>query len=194
MSILLRIFSSCCNCDDNIFYFDYDAVIVNNIDNSGQWSKPSNVDSMSYNSVAFEVQIAGNNLTANKSNSLNFNGFKQLSAQSCNCDEKFIPNQTISNIKITTLENINDEYCCNDDVTVLFLVNNCANCDDIGSFYLTIENLTNRINTDLYNSPLNTFLIYLKEPIENSKAKFEIEVSFSDGSSIITTTNLISIV
>jgi hypothetical protein len=43
---MLRLFWSCCSCDDDYFSFEYERVLISNIDNSGQWSKPSDVNIM----------------------------------------------------------------------------------------------------------------------------------------------------
>ena len=193
---ILRLTFSCCSCENESYSFGYNNIIINNIDNSGQWSKPSEKDEMSAGSVAFEIQIAGTEVVVSESlKKLRINGFKALSAQDCNCDDQYTPNQEISEIHIRTLYDLNSEYCCNDEVTPLFLANTCVDCEDIGSFYITIDELQKRINPGaLYHSPVNKFLIYLKVPVENDKAQFEIEVVLENGQSIVSTTNLIAII
>lgn len=193
---LIRLAVSCCRCENEFFSFNYNSLVIRNIDNSGQWSKPSATNEMFAASVAFEIQIVGSEVVLTASGTkYKLNGFTTLSAQSCNCDDQYIPNQTIANIHIRTLLDLNSDYCCNDEVTPLFLANNCIDCADIGSFYISIDELQRRINPEvIYHTPVNKFLIYLKVPIENDEAQFEIEIVFSDGRSIITQTDLISIV
>ena len=191
----LRLAVSCCNCESDFYSFDYSSVVIHNIDNSGRWSKPITNNEMSAASIAFEVQIIGTKPVSASSSRIKINGFKTLSAQNCECDDQYVPNQTISDIRIRTLNDINSDYCCNDDVTNLFVANTCVSCEDIGSFYITIDELKKRINPEgLYESPTNKFLIYLKKTVENDKAQFEVEIDFSDGRSIVTQTNLITII
>lgn len=192
---LLRVAVSCCNCDNQFYSFNYNSLIILNIDNSGQWSKPIKTNEMLAASVAFAIQIVGSEVSVSKAKPiLRINGFKRLSAQDCNCDDQYTPNQTISEIHIRTLYDINSDFCCNDDVTSLFLANTCLKCDDVGSFYITIDELQKRINPEvLYHLPVNKFLIYLKVPIENDLAQFEIEIVFSDGQKLVAQSALISI-
>jgi len=190
----IRLISSCCSCEDDFFSFDYESLKIGNIDNSGQWSKPTEENVMSRASVAFEIQIIGKEIAESKFRPIHFSGFNTLSAQNCNCDERFISNQTISEIKIRTLNDINSDYCSNEDVTSLFLANTCLSCTDVGNFYITISELQKRLNPEsIYHQPINKFLIYLTVPVENTKAQFEFEVLLSDGRSIIAQTALIEI-
>ena len=193
---LLRLAVGCCNCENEFYSFNYNSVLIHNIDNSGQWSKPSEKNEMAAASVAFEIQIVGSEVVQSASKKkININGFKTLSAQTCNCDDQYTPNQTISEIHIRTLYDLNSNYCCNEEVTSLFLANTCIDCADIGSFYITIDELQKRINPEvLYHTAVNKFLVYLKEPVENNKAQFEVEIVFSDGQSIIAQTALITII
>ena len=189
---LLRLVVGCCRCENDFYSFDYTSVNINNIDDSGQ---SSDVNEMNAAGVAFEIQIIGSEVVASRNQSIPLSGFTTLSAQDCNCEDQYVPNQTISEIHIRTLYEINEDYCCNDEVTSIFLANSCTDCEDIGSFYITIDELLKRINPEsLYYTPVNKFLIYLKETVENEVAQFEIEVVFSDGQSIITQTELITIV
>jgi len=145
--------------------------------------------------VAFEIQIVGTEPVLTSQNKLKWNGFNTLSAQSCNCEELYLANRTIASISIKTLEKLNDDFCCNDDVTNLFLANSCVNCENIGSFYITVDELVRRINPEaFYQIPVNQFLIYLKVPIENSVAQFEIIIVLSDGQTITNQTSLIEII
>lgn len=191
----LRLLSGCCTCEDEYYSFEYERILIHNIDNSGEWSKPSDLNKMPASGVAFEIQIVGSEPILSSQNKIHLNGFNTLSAQSCNCEELYIPNSTIATIRIKTLEKLNDDYCCNDDVTNLFLANTCVACEDIGSFYLTIDELVRRINPEaFYQTPVNQFLIYLKVPVENSVAQFEIIIELSDGRIITNQTSLIEMI
>lgn len=192
---ILRLVSGCCNCENEYYTFSYERIIVHNIDNSGQWSKPSDVNRMPAAGVAFEVQILGSEPILSAQNKLQSFGFNALNAQTCNCDEIYRANHTISAIKIRTLENLNSDYCCNEEVTDLFLANSCLSCNDIGNFYITLDELITRINPEaFYQTPVNKFLIYLKVPVENTEAQFEIEVILNNGESIISQTSKIEII
>lgn len=192
---LLRLAVGCCNCEDQYYSFDYEKILIENIDNSGEWSKPSDKNVMPAEGVAFEIQIIGSDPVLYAKKQIKAIGFTAALAQSCNCDELYVASNTISAIKIRTLDDLNSDYCCNDDVTNLFLANSCLACEDIGNFYITIDELIHRINPEaFYQIPVNKFLIYLKVPVENAEAQFEIEVVLSNGESIIGQTNPIEII
>jgi hypothetical protein len=191
---MLRLFWSCCSCDDDYFSFEYERVLISNIDNSGQWSKPSDVNIMPAAGVAFEIQIVGSDPVLTSQCRQMPLGFSTLNAQDCNCEDIYIPNHNIRSLRIRTLEELNDEYCCNADVTDLFLANSCLSCEDIGSFYITFDELVRRINPEaFYQKPINQFLVYLTVPVENTLAQFELEIELSNGKKIIGQTALIEI-
>lgn len=195
ITTILRLFAGCCSCNDQYYNFDYVSMLIKNIDNSGQWSKPSESNKMPAAGVAFEVEIMGSDPISNQNISLASLGFTASKAESCNCEDLYIPNHAISSIKIRTLIDLNADYCCNDEVTELFLANSCLDCDDIGNFYVTMEELVHRINPDaFYQTPINKFLLYLKVPVESSQARFEIEIGLENGTSIIGQTALIEII
>ncbi|MBN2807511.1 MAG: hypothetical protein JXR22_12710 [Prolixibacteraceae bacterium] len=190
-----RLFWSCCSCNDDYFSFEYERVLISNIDNSGQWSKPSDVNIMPAAGVAFEIQIVGSEPVLTSQCRKRPMGFNALQAQDCNCEDIYIPNQTIRSVRIRTLEKLNEDYCCNADVTELFLANSCLACEDIGSFYITFDELVRRINPEaFYQKPINQFLIYLIVPVENTLAQFELEIELSNGRTIIGQTALIEII
>ncbi len=192
---LLRLITSCCNCTDITYRFSYVDVIVNNINNSSQWSRPSNENQMYAEGVAFEVQIVGCSIESSSVKKRSLASFKTLSAQSCDCDDIYASVHEISSIRIFTLEKINSKYNAGDDVTDVFLANTCINCDDVGSFYISIDELLTRINGQpLYDKPENRFLVYLKEKVEYDTAQFEFEISLSDGQVITARSELILII
>lgn len=192
---IARFIPSCCSCQNDEYSFSYETIAIRNIDNSGAWSKPSTKNVMPAKGVAFEIQIKGIAPVMAKCNNLQSLGFNTLTAQTCNCDELYYSTSSIQDIRIRTLEKINDDFCCGDDVTNLFLANSCISCEDIGNFYITIDELVRRINPEALNKTLlNSFLIYLSVPVENSVAQFEIEVELSDGTSIVAQTSLITII
>lgn len=191
----LRLFWSCCSCEDEYFSFEYERAMISNIDNSGQWSKPSDVNRMPAAGVAFEIQIVGSEPVLTSQCLKSSFGFKKVLAQDCNCEDIYIPNHTIRSVKIRTLEKLNEDYCCNSDVTELFLANSCLDCEDIGSFYITFEELARRMNPEaFYQKPINQFLIYLTVPVENTLAQFELEIELSNGKKIVGQTALIEII
>jgi hypothetical protein len=192
---ILRIVTSCCNCENVFFSFNYETLQIGNIDNSGQWSRPTESNDMSKNGVAFEVSIIGKSIAQSLVKPVDFWSFNTAVAQSCDCDDRYVGNQLIKSVKIITIHNLNADYTANEEVTPLFLANNCLDCDDIGTFYITIPELIKRLNPEsIYNQPVNKFLIYLKVPVENTKAQFQVEVELTDGRRLTAQTALINIV
>lgn len=188
---LIRLLSSCCSCEDVFFSFNYEEVLVSNSVNS----RPSNVNSMPANEVAFEIQIVGSEPILTTNNKIELLGFKSASALFCNCDDLFVPNQTITDIRILTTNKLNDDFCCNENVTNLFVANSCVDCEDVGTFYITIDELLKKINPEtLYQTAANKFKIYLSIPVENPNVQFQIEIELNNGELLKTQTALIEII
>lgn len=186
---LIVILTGCCNCDNTYYSFRYTDFSITNIDNSGQWSKPTNLNTMDSSTVAFEINIIGSDPVLIEDANSSYSGTGNSLGQSCNCEDLYQASDSIQKITITTIYDLNEEYCCGADVSDLFLANNCFECEDIGSFYVNLEELIDRINPQaFYHVPSNNFLIYLKIPVENTIAQFEVEVLLSNGESLTATT------
>lgn len=187
--ILLLTMAACCNCDNTYYSFTYSDVSVTNIDNSGQWSKPTNKNEMASASVAFEVNVIGSDPVLLEDAISSYSGSGNALGQSCNCEDLYLASDSIQKITIRTLYDINADFCCGDDVSALFLANNCFECEDIGSFYVNLNDLIARINPEaFYHVPSNNFLLYLNTSVENTVAQFEVEILLSNGETITTQT------
>ncbi|MDZ7633207.1 MAG: hypothetical protein U5L72_01675 [Bacteroidales bacterium] len=184
----LRIIQSC-SCPDNPHYFDFDLLTVSNLDNSRDYVRSNETDTMYSASVAFEMRIAGSRAFALNPKS-NFSlGFTEATAME-ECPIRFVPNQQITKITIRTLEAISSEIPENTDVTTLFL--GLVPYTSSGYMYEPIENMYNRINQQsFYDNATATLQLFCKENIQYPKAQFEISVDLSDGRTLTAITNLI---
>lgn len=177
-----------CSCPDNPHYFDFDLLTISNLDNSNDYLRSNQTDTMFSASVAFEISISGSRVFAQNHKS-NFGfGFSEATAMEP-CPIRFVPNQHITNITIRTLEAISSAIPQNTDVTNLFLGLIPYNSSS-GYMYESIADLISKVNQQsLFDDPTSTFHLFCKENIQNEKARFEVTVHLSDGRTLTAITN-----
>jgi hypothetical protein len=177
-----------CSCPDNPHYFDFDLLTISNLDNSQDYLRSNQTDTMFSASVAFEISISGSRVFAQNHKS-NFGfGFSEATAMEP-CPIRFVPNQHITNITIRTLEAVSSAIPQNTDVTNLFL-GLIPYSSSSGYMYESSADLISKVNQQsLFDDPTSTLHLFCKENIQNEKARFEVTVHLSDGRNLSAITN-----
>lgn len=192
---IARLFYSCCNCNETPIAFDYDAMAITNLDNSGERPQPSSTNTMMANAVAFEVTIS-TTLFHNPAQKVNCNcpRFSSARAMECDCETPYAPRQTIVDISVTTEYRVSATIPAGSiipDESLVFLDNKGF----FPSLYLSKSDLLRAINPGtLYDFPLIRFRVFLKDCVENGIAQFTIAIGLSDGRILTAQTNPITIV
>lgn len=197
---LIKVVQSCilfpnCECSDEVFYYSINSIEITNIDNSQTYPQFTEEDEMHKAAVAFNVLISDTTLTENYAYSQPLQssiGFSTALAWSCDCSMNYLPEPTIQNFNIFTNFDINDTVKAGDDVSNLFLVTDYSwsNRD----LYYELNELINLANLTTNEMPGILLKIFLKVPVDNSKAEFTIEITLSNDTKISQTTNTITII
>ncbi len=113
-------------------------------------------------------------------------GFTNAYGLSCN-DLFFVPNQKVKGIMIETLYDISPLLPAGTDVSDNFYARDFL--------YYSLDELISKLSQiEVYFSPESVFSVFLKEKVENSMARFRIEIEFTDGRSMTDTTAIIHII
>jgi hypothetical protein len=192
---LTRLFYSCCDCNETPIPFDFDAMAITNLDNSGERPQPSSTNTMLANAVAFEVTISTTQfLNPARKAKCNCPGFSSARAMECDCEIPYAPRQTIVDISVTTEYRVSATIAAGSripDESLVFL-------DSKGfspTLYLSKSDILTAINPGtLYDLPMIRFRVFLKDCVENGIAQFTIAIGLSDGRTLTAQTNPITIV
>ncbi|MBW6489662.1 MAG: hypothetical protein K0B15_00575 [Lentimicrobium sp.] len=192
---IIRIIPGCCKCSEEVYNFNFNRTDIRNIDNTGNYAKPLEIDTMLPGAVAFEVSIfdslgyfyyayAGPEYT----------GFKTAAAMSCDCAMQLQTTNYLNHIKITTLYDLSSEIKAGDDVSEHFVASLSGNSSHNSGVYQSLTSVcTQTIDKIYYDSGVESFRIFLKPEVENTKARFAINLTLSDNTIFSDTTNLIQI-
>ncbi len=182
ISFIIRLVYSCCECNTSPLNFNIRSLKVTKIDNSGIYPQ-INPDSICRSAVAFEIILseAQNNkeITYNTS----FNGFTNTYATDCDCSILYKPDKTIDSISIISNYRIDFNNPPNSIVTDLFVASFTSLPDNL---YTSISKIKDDFNHSvIFDEKEYLFYLYLTVPIETDIASFTFNVSFSDGTNII---------
>lgn len=189
---LVRLFQSCIDDTETVIFFDFNTMLVSNIDNSGLYAVPADSDTMYSEAIAFSVQVFDS--TA----SIYMSALKPagISFRSCQAKERmpsFKPLQQIENISIVALYDISDDIPANTDVTQYFYFG-MEDYSSPGDLYVSWNELYESMTGKIYSSRMESFSLYLTKNVENGSARFIISMELSDGRFVSDTTALIHIV
>ncbi|MHC1775204.1 MAG: DUF5034 domain-containing protein [Lentimicrobium sp.] len=191
---IIRIIPGCCECDDSTMPFDFNKMDIINLDNSGDWTVTTNSDTMMPEAVAFEVELfdsLGYYYAENFKSELK--GFTSARAMSCDCSFPLKANHYLTSIRITSLYALSPETEAGSDVSDFFVARPTNNSSS-GGLYSSLETICQESNgKTYYDSGMESFGMFLTIPVENTQARFVINIGFSDNSVLSDTTRLINI-
>jgi hypothetical protein len=187
---ILRLLPGCIDCDNEPMPFDFSGMDVTPLDNTGTWIKPREGDKMARNAVAFEIRLFPDDLyRADAPLQVNKAGFAQAFAME-ECPVKFRANQKIENIDVTSVFSISETIGGGSSVvgSMVGLKNNSG----LSSLYLSMNELLDQINPDLYfDDPQEDFMLFLKPEVENDSLQFIFNIQLSDGRVLTKTSEII---
>lgn len=191
---MLKVVSSCVVPIIDI-EFDFRKITVMNLDNSEIYAMRSDGDIMYSKALAFEVTLSDDLLFAGgrliKAETA-FPGFTPASAMSP--EYRYYPRQQIRSINIVTLEDLSPSILAGSDVTQLFVAH-VPHYVTLDFLYIKADELSSIFNQEYYpGEPSVTFQLFCREEIRNSKARFIITATLSDESTLVATTNMITII
>lgn len=179
LPLLIEVLVACCDCYDPV-YFNYTncSMSISNLDNTGAEPVVTEPNTISKDAYGIRVEIYRNeDICKVKPNPSLV--FQSAYAMSCDCPPEFeyTALDSITDIKITSLNDFDSEHLANADVTEYFYVSSGREFTEVSKF---VENM----HSTLYYSfdPGFEFdLLLMLPPTLGPEHQFSIEVELSDG-------------
>jgi hypothetical protein len=182
-----RLIVSCCDCPPSTTYkYKFDSIKLSHIDNSGQ--TPVYVDSGTIPKEAYglQIELSLSKLALHKFS--DFAGFNSTCAFDCFCppETQYFPQDTLSAIRIISLNDFDNTHPANSEVSEYFKVLTY-------NTYITIQEYLDYPETIYSGQPFIELIgLYLMQaPLVTGDHRFRVEIVLSDGTTLISTSTLI---
>lgn len=195
--ILLSIIrlSQSCKVDDftynsNTIEFKYNKIKIQNIDNSGIYSRYLSTDTMYNGAVTFKISVMDSTNKFTSAKPYASFGFSTLTAKTENEPPTmpYKPKYKIQKLNIITMESISQSLPANTDIT-----NHFVYYSENFKLYKSRDELLSYFNAS-FESDTTDFQISLKDKIQNNRAQFLIIITLSDGQELRANTKLIHLI
>lgn len=189
---LIRLTLSCCRCREELVNFDFNTILIENLDNSTWRPIQAHTNSMLSTAVAFEIHISDSTIReihfmAHQRTSFGFPS--AMAMQPCECGSIFELNNEITKLAILTLEDISPQTPAGTDITQRFLWGK-----EREYLYQPMDSLLVNLNTPFIAfSPNKSMRVFYMDTVMTSQAQFVVEFQYADGQILSDTTNLIQI-
>ena len=176
--IMVQLVVSCCSCVEPLIqHYSNKSISLQNLDNSGSEPVPSTSGSIAKTAYGIRLQVIREKTACIQKQTSLF--ITSAYAMSCDCPplNQYIPKDSITSIKIYTLNDFDSSHLSNADISDYFKVYNLFS-------FSTINNYLKKSSSILYDeSELETKadLLLMTPPIVNTQHKFNIQITLSDG-------------
>ena len=176
---MLELLVACCYCDQTIHYsYSNCSMTVSNLDNTGSHPFVTPWNTVAKEAYGIRVEIFRNEhiCKVKPNNSL---VFQSAYAMSCDCPPEFVylPIDSITDLKITSLNDFDAEHLANADVSEYFYVRNENNFIEIAKYLAD----NGSISYDIKYPSLEFDLLLMFPPSMGTDHQFAVEVALSDG-------------
>lgn len=179
LPLLIELLVACCDCYEPV-YFNYTncSMTISNLDNSGVKPVVTESNTIAKDAFGIRVEIYRNEdiCKVKPNHSLIF---QSAYAMSCDCPPEFqyLPLDSITDVKITSLNDFDSEHLANADVSEYFYVKSGNGFTEISKF---VENMHSTLY-GLSDSGFEFDLLLMFPPTLGPEHQFAVEVELSDG-------------
>jgi hypothetical protein len=182
---------SCCNCLDTLtHHYSNKTIAVSALDNSGREPKEISAGSVFKTAYGIRVQLVREKIVRVDKPGIVFGQAAYAYDCFCNPTDEFLPNDSITAIRVLTLNDFNSDHPANSDVSGYFKVYTPY------SFYTIDDYLKYQGNTFYSESELQlSFNMFLMTPPASGGAhQFRVQFILSDGRMLVQDTPTIDLI
>lgn len=187
----VKLFISCSPQKQELIPIEYNHISVFGNDNSGIWMAQGNRDTLYAEAIALKITLSDTSLSyyagSHQQNRLETLSFPTLQAWSPAI--RYIAKIKVFDLKIKTLMDIDETSRAGDDVTHHFLHKR----DNYKTLYRSLDQGIAVLNGIQENFDTGSIIFFLRLPVKNTKAQFEITVILDDGSELLARTEIFTI-
>jgi len=179
------LFHACCHCDVVTQHRNYShkAIFLKNLDNSGEKAIESESLQLNKNAYGIRLYLEREKIVLVRAKPINSIFIQSAYAISCECPPEFLyfANDSIVSIKIFTVNNFDNQYLENSDVTDYFRVGVSSTIESYISNMRYTYASDYVYGVEYWEQEIKLDLLLMTAPTANNKQQFEIQVALSDG-------------
>ncbi|MDH8700975.1 hypothetical protein M2138_000309 [Dysgonomonadaceae bacterium PH5-43] len=181
------LFHTCCPCDKETQheYYSHKTMFLKNLDNSGEYVIESESSQLNKNAYGIRLCLEREVIVATYSKrQFNSMFIQSAYATSCVCPPEFInhPIDSIVSIKIITVNDFDNQYLENSDVTDCFrIAGSFSEVDDYVAGMQYDYTYDYADNFEYYGRNIELDFLLMIPPKANNKQQFEVQLILSDG-------------
>jgi hypothetical protein len=188
---LVRLVFSCCNCTEQEATYQFDHLLISNINNAEWTANQTDFDVMYDEAVAFRMTLIDSSsteyhLAQNRRPALT----GAMAMQPCECPWHFFIRHEISEFSVISLRDFSTDKPAGTDISSSFVFQTGWN-----HLYVNIDSLIPRLNLDYisYEQPKKVIDLFCKDRVENDSLQLVFQIHFVNGDVIADTSNVIAI-
>lgn len=169
---------SCCNCLDTLtHHYSNKTIVVSSLDNSGQEPKEIAAGSVIKTAYGIRVQLIREKTACVNKPQVMFGQAAYAYDCSCPPTDEFLPNDSITSIRILTLRKFNNDHPVNSDVSSYFRVYT-------SSYFYTLDDYLKYLGATFNNEAELQFtfdMLLMTPPASGGPNQFRVQFILSDG-------------
>lgn len=191
LPLILEIVVSCCECIEPIFQnYTNKAITINNLDNSGREPIVSASTSILKTAYGIRIQLLGEKIACIERPISIF--IQSAFATKCDCPPsyQFLPKDSITSIKILSLNDFNSNHSANSEISDYFKVYKYYSFSTIQDYLKNTPAVLN-YESDL---AIKIDLLLMTAPTIDNQHKFRVQITLSDGRILEQDTSIIELI
>jgi len=169
---------SCCNCLDTLtHHYSNKTIEVSSLDNSGQEPKEISSGSVFKTAYGIRVQLVREKIARINKSRIVFGQAAYAYDCFCPSPDEFLPNDSITAIRVLTLRNFDTNHPANSDVSSYFKVYRLSS-------FSTIDDYLKYLKTTFYNETelqVAFIMLLMTPPASGGAHQFRVQFILSDG-------------
>lgn len=192
LPLILEIVVSCCECIEPIYQkYTNKALSINNLDNSGREPIVSTSTSIIKTAYGIRIQLLGEKIAGiERPNSIFIQSAFAFTKCNCPPSYQFLPKDSITTIKILSLNDFNSTHSANSEISDYFKVYKYYSFSTIQD-YIRNTNPVLNYESDL---AIKIDLLLMTAPTINNQHKFRVQITLSDGRVLEQDTSIIELI
>lgn len=190
---LIKLTFSCCNCTEQVAEYQYDNLLISNLNNSEWSANLTDYNAMEAAAIAFEMKLVDSSFRPpiDMARAQLPKLTSAMAMQPCECPFHLFLRNEIDSLSIITLRDFSKDVPAGTDIIKSFVWQ-----VDHNHMYNSIDSLLAKMNESYYDysvEPERAYELFCRDSVESDSLQLVFRLKYSNGDILTDTTNVIAI-